>query len=103
MGQPKRIIVVSEKGTVRGTLAPVLDELEVDFLPIGGYASATRVWDLAREGDRAQPLLLLYLGDHDPSGRGMSDRTFPDDSTATPPSACPPASRPCWMVKMTGR
>src|SRR5207244_1995436 len=35
-GQPKRIIVVSEKGTVRGTLAPVLKELEVDFLPVGG-------------------------------------------------------------------
>ncbi len=42
-GQPKRIIVVSEKGTVRGTLEPVLDEFEVDFLPVGGYASATRV------------------------------------------------------------
>ena len=75
-GQPTRIIVVSEKGTVRGTLAPVLDEFEVDFLPVGGYASATRVYELAqltRHGSRL--LLLLYLGDHDPSrarhvGRG---------------------------------
>jgi hypothetical protein len=76
-GQPKRIIVVSEKGTVRGTLAPVLDELEVDFLPVGGYASATRVWELAQEGDTDQPLLLLCLGDQDPSGRSMSDMDLP--------------------------
>lgn len=78
-GQPKRIIVVSEKGTVRGTLAPVLDEFEVDFLPVGGYASATRVRELAAltfSPDR-KPLLLLYLGDHDPSGRSMSDLDLP--------------------------
>jgi hypothetical protein len=76
-GQPKRIIVVSEKGTVRGTLGPVLNELEVDFLPVGGYASATRVKDLAELADPDKPLLLLYLGDHDPSGRGMSDLDLP--------------------------
>jgi hypothetical protein len=55
----------------------VLDEVEVDFLPVGGYASATRVKDLAELADRTQPLLVLYLGDHDPSGRGMSDRDLP--------------------------
>ncbi|MDO8475030.1 MAG: hypothetical protein Q7W02_02340 [Candidatus Rokubacteria bacterium] len=77
-GQPTRIMVVSEKGTVRGTLAPVLEEFEVEFLPVGGYASATRVKELAdarTAGDK--PLLLLYLGDHDPSGRGMSDQDLP--------------------------
>jgi hypothetical protein len=62
---------------VRGTLAPVLEEFEVDFLPVGGYASATRVYDLAQERNIHQPLLLLYLGDHDPSGRGMSDQDLP--------------------------
>jgi hypothetical protein len=76
-GQPSHVIVVSEKGTVRGTLAPVLDEFEVDFLPVGGYASATRVKGLAQEGDPDHPLTLLYLGDHDPSGRGMSDLDLP--------------------------
>jgi hypothetical protein len=71
-------MVVSEKGTIRGTLAPVLDEYEVDFLPVGGYASATRVRELAeRGGPDKQPLLLLYLGDHDPSGRSMSDLDLP--------------------------
>jgi len=76
-GQPTRIIVVSEKGTIRGTLAPVLEEFEVDFLPVGGYASATRVYDLAQIDTSRQPVLLLYLGDHDPSGRGMSDGDLP--------------------------
>src|SRR6266851_7985018 len=77
-GQPKRLIVVSEKGTVRGTLAPVLDEFEVEFLPVGGYASATRVHEIAEWiGSKKKPLLLLYLGDHDPSGRGMSDKDLP--------------------------
>jgi hypothetical protein len=76
-GQPGRVIVVSEKGTVRGTLEPVLDAYEVDFLPVGGYASATRVKELAEQGDPEHPLTLLYLGDHDPSGRGMSDLDLP--------------------------
>jgi hypothetical protein len=77
LGQPKRVIVVSEKGTVRGTLAPVLEEYEVEFLPVGGYASATRVRELADQHTDERPLLLLYLGDHDPSGRGMSDQDLP--------------------------
>jgi hypothetical protein len=75
--QPKRIIVVSEKGTVRGTLGPVLDRYDVQFLAVGGYASATRVRELAQMRDPLQPLLLAYLGDHDPSGRGMSDEDLP--------------------------
>jgi hypothetical protein len=74
--QPVRVIVVSEKGTVRGTLAPILDAFAVEFLPVGGYASATRVRELA-ELRQDKPLRLLYLGDHDPSGRGMSDLDLP--------------------------
>ena len=77
-GQPKRVIVVSEKGTVRGTLASAVDDFEIEFLPVGGYASATRVHELADERRAgAKPMLLLYLGDHDPSGRSMSDVDLP--------------------------
>jgi hypothetical protein len=76
-GQGVRLVVLSEKGTVRGTLEPVLDEFEVDFLPVGGYASATRAWELAGLGSETQPLRLLYLGDWDPSGMGMSERDLP--------------------------
>ena len=73
-GQARDVILVSEKGTVRGTLEPVLDTFEVDFLPVGGYGSATRVYELAR-AERA--LLVLYLGDFDPSGMGMSVQDLP--------------------------
>ena len=49
--QPHRVRVMSEKGTVRGVLAPVLDELAVGFLPVGGFSSATKVHDLAEDND----------------------------------------------------
>jgi hypothetical protein len=43
--QPVRIIVVSEKGTVRGLLKPVLDRFAVGFLPVHGFSSATTVYE----------------------------------------------------------
>jgi hypothetical protein len=75
--QPRRIIVVSEKGTCRGVLAPVLDAYEVDFLPVGGFSSSTRVYELAQSATPDRPLLLIYLGDFDPSGMGMSVQDLP--------------------------
>jgi hypothetical protein len=58
--------------------SPGLAPLRIYFLPVGGYASATRVKELANLcGPDRKPLLLLYLGDHDPSGRGMSDQDLP--------------------------
>ena len=70
---------------MRGTLEPVLEEFEVDFLPVGGYASATRVKDLAERGEAGRkPLLLLYLGDHNPSGTRLYDH----GSSAAPAPLC---------------
>ena len=40
--QPHRVQVWSEKGTVRGVLAPVLDHYAVGFLPVHGFSSATQ-------------------------------------------------------------
>src|SRR5215208_4637335 len=37
--QPHRVLVMSEKGTVRGVLAPVLNQYAVGFLPVGGFSS----------------------------------------------------------------
>ncbi|MDQ3227520.1 MAG: hypothetical protein M3Q50_12915 [Chloroflexota bacterium] len=77
--QPERILVISEKGTVGGTLRPILQEYRVKFLIFHGFGSATALNDLARmsqEDDR--PLTLLYVGDHDPSGRHMSDIDIPE-------------------------
>ena len=47
--QPHRVQVWSEKGTVRGVLAPVLDHFAVGFLPVHGFSSATLAHDIAPE------------------------------------------------------
>jgi hypothetical protein len=75
--QPVRIEVWSEKGTVRGVLAPVLDEFGVGFRVVHGFASATIVHDVAGYDD-GRPLVVLYVGDWDPSGLCMSEVDLPE-------------------------
>jgi hypothetical protein len=76
--QPRRVEVWSEKGTVRGTLRPVLDEYGVTFRVMHGYGSATALHQAAQQSrhDRA-PWLVLYVGDWDPSGLNMSEVDLP--------------------------
>jgi hypothetical protein len=73
-----RVAVWSEKGTVRGTLAPVLDEYQVPFLAIHGHNSATKTHEAAwlEQHDR-RLWVVLYVGDYDPSGMDMSERDLP--------------------------
>jgi hypothetical protein len=75
--QPVRLLVVSEKGTVRGLLKPVLDQYAVGFLPVHGFSSATAVHDIAQDDD-GRPLIILYVGDFDPSGMFMSEEDLPN-------------------------
>jgi hypothetical protein len=76
--QPAVVEIVSEKNTVKGTLAPLLDEYGVSFRPMHGYGSATKLHELAEEVQASpQPMLALYLGDWDPSGLHMSDVDAP--------------------------
>jgi hypothetical protein len=74
--QPHRVEVWSEKGTVRGVLRPVLDELGVGFRVMHGFSSATAVYDVASSDDE-RPLIVLYVGDRDPSGMFMSEADLP--------------------------
>lgn len=77
--QPLKVEVWSEKGTVRGTLAPVLDEFEITFRVLHGYSSATTVKTCADESlDTDKPVIALYCGDFDPSGLHMSEVDLPD-------------------------
>ncbi len=72
--QPSRVMVVSEKGTVGGVLRPITERYGIPFQVFHGFGSATALNDLAdrsMSGDRL--LVILYVGDHDPSGRYMSD------------------------------
>jgi hypothetical protein len=73
--QPVRCEVWSEKGTVRGVLAPVLDQYAVGFRVMHGFSSAT-VHDVCQDDD-GRPLIVLYVGDFDPSGLFMSEEDLP--------------------------
>lgn len=69
----------SEKGTVRGVCAPVLDEFGLTFRVMHGFGSYTAIRQVVEERRGAdKPLMVLYVGDHDPSGRHMSDEDLPN-------------------------
>jgi hypothetical protein len=76
--QPRRVEVWSEKGTVRGTVAPVLEEYGVTFRVMHGYGSATALYGAAGEtAAHDAPLCVFYVGDWDPSGLHMSEVDLP--------------------------
>lgn len=74
--QPCRVEVWSEKGTIRGVLKPVLDHYAVGFRVMHGFTSATAVNEVA-EDDDGRRLVVLYVGDFDPSGLYMSEQDLP--------------------------
>jgi hypothetical protein len=78
--QPVRCEVWSEKGTVRGVLAPVLDRYGVGFRVMHGFTSATVAHDAAKDYD-GRDLIALYVGDFDPSGLFMSEEDLPSRLT----------------------
>jgi hypothetical protein len=75
--QPKQVEVWSEKGTVRGVLDPVFDKYGVGFRAVHGFSSATLAHDIANH-DSDKPLIILYVGDFDPSGMFMSAVDLPE-------------------------
>jgi hypothetical protein len=76
--QPRRVEVWSEKGTVRGTLAPVLERYGVIFRVMHGFTSTTDVFTTDASLLRSrQPLVALYVGDFDGSGMYMSEVDLP--------------------------
>ena len=75
--QPVRVEVWSEKGTVRGVLKPILNQYGVGFQVLHGFSGATTIHDVANAKD-GRDLVILYIGDWDPSGLCMSERDLPD-------------------------
>lgn len=78
--QPTLIEVWSEKSTVAGLLAPVLEEYGVTFRVQKGFGSFTSVRQAAEDSldvpDHQNPV-VLYIGDFDPSGLYMSEVDLP--------------------------
>lgn len=76
--QPNSIEVWSEKGTVRGTVWPVLSAYGVTFRVLHGFGSATVLNSIARfSAYSPKPLTVLYVGDFDCSGMYMSEMDIP--------------------------
>ena len=79
--QPTIVEVWSEKSTVQGVLAPVLDELGVTFRVMKGFGSCTALMQAATDSItnsvNCQSTVVLYIGDHDPSGLYMSEVDLP--------------------------
>jgi hypothetical protein len=76
--QPYAVEVWSEKTTVSGTLRPVIRRYGVGYRSMHGFTSATKVHDIAELTlSIDKPLRVLYVGDFDPSGMGMSEKDIP--------------------------
>jgi len=76
--QPALVEVWSEKGTIGGILAPVLQNYGITFRVLHGYGSTTAVHQIADEStDDERTLTAFYVGDWDPSGLHMSEVDLP--------------------------
>lgn len=62
-----------EKDALIGVIEPVCRELDVNFFSCRGYVSLSKMWRAAgRFSIESRNCVLLYLGDHDPSGLDMT-------------------------------
>jgi hypothetical protein len=70
--QPCRAEVWVEKDALLGVIGPVCRALEIPFMSLRGYSSASEFWAarkrFLRNWRHRQPTYVLHLGDHDPSG-----------------------------------
>jgi hypothetical protein len=76
-GQSARAFVVVEKEALAGVLDPVCHKWDVPLLAARGYPSVSVVREFAELGvlpamRAGQSVLILHLGDHDPSGIDMT-------------------------------
>lgn len=75
-GQRYHVEVWCEKDALSGVIEPVCQRYHVRFLANRGYSSSTAMYDAAQRfqvaASQGQSPVVLYLGDHDPSGLDMS-------------------------------
>jgi hypothetical protein len=74
--QPSRVEVWIEKDALVGVIEGVCNTNQVSFFSCRGYTSQSEVWGAAqRLGEfmkQGQDVIILHLGDHDPSGIDMT-------------------------------
>ncbi|WP_088186353.1 hypothetical protein [Desulfosporosinus sp. FKA] len=75
-GQRNYVEVWVEKDALIGIVGQICQQLDVNFFSCRGYVSQSEMWGAARRlkrrQDMGQQIILLHLGDHDPSGKDMS-------------------------------
>lgn len=75
-GQQDYVEVWVEKDALIGIVGQACKELDVNHFSCRGYVSQSEMWvaarRLMRRRSKGQNIVLLHLGDHDPSGRDMS-------------------------------
>ena len=74
--QPRYVELWCEKDALSSILEPIARQYHVHMLANRGYSSATAMWQAAQRiqdaYDHGQEPVILYLGDHDPSGIDMT-------------------------------
>ena len=76
--QPARVFVVIEKDALRGVIEKTCRDYDVPLLSARGYPSASvlqafATGTYAQAKAAGQEVVILHLGDHDPSGIDMTD------------------------------
>jgi hypothetical protein len=83
-GQKNYVEVWVEKDALVGIVGQVCHGLDVSYFSCRGYVSQSEMWGAAqrlnRYKERGKNIVLLHLGDHDPSGIDMS-RDIQDRNT----------------------
>ncbi len=75
--QPFHLEVMVEKDALAGILEPICSELDVHFTANKGYSSLSHLYEIGtRLGALEKDIVLLYFGDHDPSGMDMDRDLF---------------------------
>jgi hypothetical protein len=81
-GQYYRPEIWVEKEALAGIVERAATSNDVSFISCRGYMSASEMYDAAqrirtRKRRESQDTLIIYLGDHDPSGLDMSEGDIP--------------------------
>lgn len=74
--QPCRVEIWVEKEALVGVIERTAHQYRVPFFACRGYTSQSEAWRAGQRfadyNDRGQPVKVLHLGDHDPSGIDMT-------------------------------
>ena len=70
--QPQRVEVWTEKDAIIGSIEKLTSELGITVRVTRGFMSTTKIYEISKFIRRSErPMTVLYLGDHDASGRAI--------------------------------